>query len=159
MRGDLSYPIPMIKIRQILLPSLSFFLMACGSPTDNPVQSQPIQKNGVSQQSFGNLGYTVEHRWVSGPYSNINQKSVLAVYIKDASGNIVSLPEGLELSFYSTMPSMGHPMDDAGFFEEGPGVYINRNIRFNMPGDWKHELWILNSDYDKVDELHWLEII
>lgn len=56
------------------------------------------------------------------------------------------------------MPSMGHPMDDAGYFESlGDGLYINRTIRYNMPGDWKNELWILDQDLNIQEKVQWDE--
>lgn len=73
------------------------------------------------------------------------------------NGNLHSLPEGQTLEFYATMPSMGHPMEDAGFFEEiDQGVYVNKAIRYNMSGDWKNELWIMDENLNILDRLQWL---
>ena len=80
------------------------------------------------------------------------------VIVRNREGALASLPQGLTLNFYSTMPSMGHPMEDAGYFEKlGVGIYLNSSISYNMSGDWRNELWIMDSDYNIKDKVIWEE--
>ncbi|MCB0363668.1 MAG: hypothetical protein KDD35_13155, partial [Bdellovibrionales bacterium] len=98
----------------------------------------------------------VEVKWIDGPYGNINKTNHLVVFLYK-EGKLYSLPENQTLEFYATMPSMGHPLDDPGVFESiDNGIYVNKSIRYNMPGDWKNELWIMDSDLKILDRLEWL---
>lgn len=132
-------------------------LVGCDSPMNNRVENSSATFK-TQALTFSSNGIRAEAQWLAGPYGNISQTNQLLVILKDAAGNPVSLEAPLTLGFYSTMPSMGHPMDDAGFFEAvSDGVYINKTIRFNMPGDWKHELWILDEQFNVKDKVEWDE--
>ena len=40
-------------------------------------------------------------------------------------------------------------MESAGAFEElVEGIYLNTGIVYNMPGDWKNEILILDKDFE-----------
>jgi hypothetical protein len=135
-----------------------FLVTACDSPIQNKVRlTETEDKNQQSSLQFPQLAIAAEARWLQGPFGQITQTNTLLVVLTQ-NAQAYSLPEGLTLNFYATMPSMGHPMDDAGFFEEiEPGVYINRSIRYNMPGDWKNELWIMDSNFNIKDQVAWDE--
>ena len=36
-------------------------------------------------------------------------------------------------------------------------VYLNKTIRYNMPGDWKNELWIIDDQLNIQDKVEWNE--
>jgi hypothetical protein len=58
------------------------------------------------------------------------------------------------------MPSMGHPMQNAGFFEEVSfGVYINSEIEFNMDGEWEMFIQVYDENYDIMSEALWQEFL
>ncbi len=137
-----------------------FFLLAsCDSPMNNRIRSGGTdEKGGIQQSQFQVFNLEVEYQWLSGPFGNVEQENQLMVFLYNSHGELHSLPQGQTLEFYSTMPSMGHPMADAGFFEEiSTGIYLNKGIRYNMPGDWKNELWIMDEDFNVKDRLEWLD--
>ncbi len=140
----------------ILALACCFTMTACDSPMNNRISpNSKSQDSSFQAMSFAQLNIDVEYKWVSGPVGRIDQKSHLIVFIY-IDGVLQSLPKGLTLEFYSSMPSMGHPMDDAGFFEEiEPGIFINKNIRFNMAGDWRHELWVMDVNFNILDRVVW----
>ncbi len=135
-------------------------LSACGSPRNNRVTGglgtdQKVQ----SQKIFVQKNIKVVSYWAQGPYGTVTQKSFITVYLYNQNDELVSLQNGEELGFYAVMPSMGHGLDQPGFFEElAPGIYINRNITFNMPGDWEMRLWIMDAQGNMVEEIRWLEV-
>ncbi len=132
---------------------------ACSSPMNNRVHDAGGEdKTNMELKYFASMGYEVEIKWVAGPFGSLQQENHLLVLLfKD--GVLTSLPDGQSLEFYATMPSMGHPMEDAGFFTEvDPGIFVNKNIRYNMPGDWKNELWIMDSEWNILDRLEWDEL-
>ncbi len=123
--------------------------------TDKPektTQSSPLKVNATTS-------YTVEHQWVRGPFENIHEPSELLVFVYDDLGRLTALPKDVTLSFFATMPSMGHPLDQPGYFRElTPGIYLNSEISFNMPGDWKMELSVLDQNYKELDKVIWLTV-
>ena len=132
-------------------------LSACDSPRNNRVlpgdnKSAPLAANKV----FNTNNYLVQYQWLSGPFSNVKQPSSLIVYLS-RDGKPVSLPAGQDLNFYATMPSMGHPVEQPGYFEElSLGIYLNKNIVFNMQGPWSLELWIQETvTFDILDKVQW----
>jgi hypothetical protein len=133
---------------------IGLFLVACESPMNQRVRG--VKDVSQERLSFQNHEIFAEVQWLKGPFGLREQENHLLVILFNAAGERVSVPDGLTLSFYATMPSMGHPMDDAGFFTElQTGIYINTAIRYNMPGDWKNELWFLDSEFNKQDEVAW----
>lgn len=134
------------------------FLLGCQSPINNRVneEGRPSEKSKQSH-SFSKKGIDVEISWLNGPIGSIEVESQILVILRK-NGEPYSLPNDNALFFYSTMPSMGHPLDDPGeFVEIESGLYLNRAIVFNMRGEWKNELWILNKEEDVEDELSWVE--
>ncbi|MCB0421610.1 MAG: hypothetical protein KDD61_11475 [Bdellovibrionales bacterium] len=117
-----------------------------------------IQKKVESRYQF--LGYEVfiETKWLKGPIGKISVENSLLVFVANSKGEVVSLPQDLHVEFYSTMPSMGHPLEDAGYFEVlETGLYINRHIVYNMPGRWKQEVWLVDSSGNIVSKVEWYE--
>ncbi|MCB0408243.1 MAG: hypothetical protein KDD34_08570 [Bdellovibrionales bacterium] len=135
---------------------LSFLLLtSCGSPINHKVEGE--QKTS-SFLSFKTFNLQIETRWLEGPVGNINTDNQLMVIVKNQSNQLVSLPNGYSLNFYATMPEMGHPLDDPGFFEMvNEGIYINKTIRYNMSGKWKNELWIIDDASSVKDKVIWDE--
>lgn len=146
-------------MKKILL-AWTLLIVACGSPLQNRTNTEDKKNMAITPLYFKNQKLFVTVQWLDGPYESPKKNNTLLVILQDENKTPMDLPRPLELTFYSTMPSMGHPMDDSGYFEHlDTGVYINKNIRFNMGGDWKHELWLLDRDFNKKDELSWLDFI
>lgn len=142
-----------MKVPSILVILL---LTACSSPMNHRVVGEEKKQEPSQVLTFEQYGLTVNYQWLKGPIGNINTDNELLVFIKNKEGELSSLPDHLILSFYATMPSMGHPLDDAGYFKEiSEGIYLNKNIRYNMPGDWANELQILDENYNIKDRLKW----
>jgi hypothetical protein len=134
---------------------------ACDSPIQNRVRNLERQNNSnqIDQSTVISHGeYQITAQWLTGPFGQITQLSELLVMIRNPDGELSDL-NGLEqLYFYAAMPSMGHPMDDAGdFVRLHQGIYLNQTIRFNMPGDWKMELWWMDDDYNILEAVSWDE--
>lgn len=144
-----------MNVLYMLITSFLIF-SGCHSPMNNRVYDDiPKRNDGGDQLVFTQSSVHAEYRWLKGPFGGVVKKNTLMVilYLDDEPH---SLRKDQALEFYSTMPSMGHPMEDAGYFEEvEKGVYINKSIRFNMPGDWKNELWIMDKEFNIVDRLEW----
>ena len=114
----------------------------------------------MSELKASNKKFKIEHQWVGGPFGSIHQPSSLLIFVRDETGAFAKLPEGTQLGFSALMPSMGHPLDDPGFFKElQPGMYLNSAITFNMPGDWEMKISLLeNQTFKTLDEIIWLEL-
>lgn len=139
---------------------LLFIIVICGcdSPMNNRVNENNTKTTKATTLTFTDRKLRVEAEWTYGPFGSIQKNNHLLVILKNEQGEPESLPSPLTLNFYATMPSMGHPMEDAGFFEEiDKGIYINKTIRYNMPGDWKNELWIMDENYNVLEKVEWLE--
>ncbi len=151
--------------RKLIATNIILFCLicfGCSPPIKNKISDENLNSlQTESEQSyvFKKFNLNVNLMWISGPYPSVSKASQLLVIISDNEGNQRSLPGGLELDFYSSMPSMGHPIEDIGYFEEiDIGIFINKNIRFQMNGVWKNELWIIeNKNFEKKDEIRWQE--
>lgn len=137
---------------------LFLFLMGCDSPLNHRVNERPENFNVQSQDfEFPSYGLSFSADWLEGPFENVNQNSVLILHLYDSNGRLVDLPEELQLGFFALMPSMGHPLDSAGEFQRiSKGIYLNEEIRFQMPGEWQMEISILDQDYYEKDVRSWL---
>lgn len=132
-------------------------LAGCESPVNHRVEDG-AKSQDVQLMSLDTFNLKVKAQWIVGPVGNLSSNNQLLVIIKNAEDRLASLPQGKTLNFYATMPSMGHPLDDPGFFKEiSEGIYLNSTIKYNMPGDWKNELWIMNSDFYIEDKVIWHE--
>ena len=133
------------------------FTASCHSPMNHRILKNDDNKDlSKNELKFSKSKLEVKTQWLVGPNGNIKKNNQLLVFIyKD--GELSSLQKENSLHFYATMPSMGHPMEDAGFFEEvQTGIYINKNIKYNMEGDWKNELWIMDQEFNILDKVTWL---
>ncbi|MCB0379304.1 MAG: hypothetical protein KDD33_12495 [Bdellovibrionales bacterium] len=142
----------------LILAHFLLILSACNSPMNHRVEADSPTNKSLESMSFSSYSLAVEVQWLTGPVGNIQTKNQLLVILKNDQGAPSPLPEGLTLNFYATMPSMGHPMDDAGQFQYlGNGIYLNPSIKYNMPGDWKNELWIMDNQFNIKDKVTWEE--
>jgi hypothetical protein len=134
-------------------------LISCDSPRNHQIKAYGLQpESNVQSYSFSTFEYTVKPIWSLGPYASLSKASQLVVLVYDSNGQLVDLPEDLTLGFFGIMPSMGHGLEDAGYFERiSMGIYENKNIFFQMSGNWQIELSILNQNYDELDKVLWLE--
>jgi len=110
--------------------------------------------------NFRKLVIKADVEWLEGPFGE-PVDSKLRVVLKNLSGELVSLNSDLyELGFNAFMPSMGHYLDDPGYFVEiSEGVYENSAIKFNMANDWRMDLMVFDLDYEVVDMVQWFEVI
>jgi hypothetical protein len=147
-------------MRNLLVMAMTVLVFsACDSPRNHRVTSGGDSSESgaaITDKAFSSTGLKVQYQWLSGPYSNVKQTSSLIVYLS-RDGKPISLPSGQELNFYATMPSMGHPIEQPGYFEElSTGIYLNKNIVFNMQGPWVLELWVQDSlTYNILDKIEW----
>jgi len=133
-------------------------LAGCDSPMNNRINASQLNQQNDQILKLQSLNLDVEAKWIAGPFGTVSAENHLLVIVKNSAGSPSALPDGLTLNFYSTMPSMGHAMDDAGFFESiGDGLYLNKNIKFNMPGDWRHELWLMDENLNIQEKVSWDE--
>ena len=135
-----------------------FFLVSCGSPQNHKIKegttNSKLSETNLQAQI---LDYQFDVKWLGGPFGNSKQQSKLIVFVYRNS-KLSDIESGLHLQFYTSMPSMGHPMAEAGeFVRLSEGVYLNKGIEFNMPGEWMHELWLVDENFDTQDYVVWPE--
>lgn len=143
---------------QFTLLFFTFVVLGCGSPRSHrfTIDNNDLQKNNTSSLSFKTSQLIIKTQWLSGPFGSVEKKSTLVVYIYNTNGDLASLTNNLDLSFYAAMPSMGHPLSHPGYFQKiSEGVYLNKDILFNMSGDWLMELSIVNNDGQTQEEIKW----
>jgi hypothetical protein len=114
------------------------------------------QTQKANALKFSSLDLSVKTIWLEGPVGSINFNNSLLVTLSNSRGELEDLPVGLFLQYFAVMPSMGHPMDDAGTFERiSKGIYLNSTIKYNMPGDWKNEIWVMDATYKTIEAVQW----
>ncbi len=148
-----------MKILFLILVS-GLFLISCDGPRNHKVKKVSASGLGKSNEkmSFKSNKIQISVSWLSPLVGSIDKTNTLIVYLFNKQGALVDPPKDLTVEFYAIMPSMGHPMGDAGFFEKlDTGIYINKNIVFNMDGDWLMEVLLLNKDYVVQDKVEWEE--
>lgn len=138
---------------------LSF--LGCDSPRNNRViASAEFIQNSYSPMSLNKVGYSIVAIWTQGPYPEVFENSKLMVLIFDSEWVLTDLEENQSLSFSALMPSMGHGPEDAGYFQrKSVGIYENPSVVFQMGGDWQMELSVLDSNYQELDKIVWLEFL
>ncbi len=145
-------------MRQYFYFLLLLGICGCDSPMNNRVNEPQNKAQQSISLRFESLALNIKTVWLAGPEGSINFNNKLLVILTNEQGDLTDLPNDTTLQFYSTMPSMGHPMDDAGtFVRMAKGLYLNDTIKYNMPGDWLNELWILDQNFQTVDAVRWLE--
>jgi hypothetical protein len=152
---------------------LVLILMGCNSPLDNMVSEEALEASKKEllekeqdlprvdkNYKFSIFAINVAAEWLEGPFSEPVNSS-LKVTLTDLNGSLLRLDtEMYELGFNAFMPSMGHYLDDPGYFEElSKGVYVNSEIKFNMANDWRMDVIIFDADYNILDVVQWLEIL
>ena len=141
---------------KLLLLFMFIFLSSCNSPTQ---KLAPIPNSDSHKAAFPQTPYSAKYYWAKGPYGEVDKENTLVVFLYK-NQELHSLPSDLSIEFYATMPSMGHPLEDAGYFQElSPGIYINEHIKYNMSGEWKNELQIMNSAFNIQDKISWSEFL
>ena len=136
------------------------FLSACGGPKDYQVVNAPQLQvlNNSQLLVFKNQPYRVSFTWLESIKTSVKDKNKLIVYVYNSQKELVDLPEVLNLEFYASMPSMGHPMENEGVFQRvAQGIYLNQDIVFNMGGEWLMELWLINAQFEVKDQVAWIE--
>lgn len=138
---------------------LTTLFVGCESPRNNRVlMGEELALTAQQSFRFDQLNYKAVVLWSEGPYAEIFRTSKLLVLIYDQSGELTNLPSDLNLNFFTLMPSMGHGAEDTGYFQNiSEGVYENPSIVFQMPGDWQMQLSILDSNFNELDKVIWLE--
>ena len=138
---------------------LAFISIGCAGPRMNKTATDSrSQKTNLATLNCKALDLQLTPQWLSPLSGSIHRPNSLLVIVK-RNNEPTDLPPNLKMEFYSSMPSMGHPLHEPGSFRRlAKGVYINESIRFNMPGDWLHELWVVNEQLQIQDQVEWLEI-
>jgi len=121
-----------------------FFMTACKSPILNHVKK--LKEAGT--ESVGEivpieglliekLGLRLNWRWIKGPSGLVSVENEMEIEILDLEGNRTDLPVEYQIFTYGWMPSMGHGTADDGYIEEaGNGVFLWKELFFNMGGTW-----------------------
>lgn len=147
---------------KFVVPVVIFLtLLACEGPNKFKSSSQ----NAADMEGWRNnkLELNLSHfdvslTWLVRPRVGGSKSSSLLVKVLDSTSNLVDLPEGVSLEFYAWMPSMGHPLTDAGSFERlSTGVYLNNGIVFNMGGEWEMQLMLWGKSDEVIHDLKWYE--
>lgn len=144
--------------------TLVLALLGCGSPQNHKVnlngslnEGGPTRSTPISY-TMSSTGLNIEVKWLQGPFTRASEASELMIFVRDQNGELSSIDS--ELGFYAWMPSMGHPMEDAGFFEKvSEGVYLNSHIKFNMGGEWEMFFQVYDENYDVLSEASWKEFL
>ena len=137
---------------------LSLYIVGCDSPMNHRTDEPKNLVQKANSLKLSKLELTFTTLWLVGPVGSINFNNKLLVSVYNLEGELTDLPTTLSLQFYATMPSMGHPMDDAGYFEKiSTGLYLNSTIKYNMPGDWQNELWVMDENYQTLEAVQWLD--
>lgn len=148
-------------MKKILL--VLFVLAGCDSPRNQRVVTGAdggagSLSNAQATFKLSQLPLSFRAHWLEGPFGNVQLDNALVVYIYDNNQQLTDLSNEQKLGFFATMPSMGHPLDQAGdFVRLAQGVYLNSTIRFNMPGDWRMELWVMDASDQILDQVVWNE--
>ncbi|GEM_PF-1400866 len=138
----------MLKIFSIL--SL-LFLYSCGeSPLFNHENETTTGIQGTtdltSALSFKNSNLYLKVNWLKGPFADPSLENSFLIIVQNNSGELVDVPSGHDFYNWGWMPSMGHGTADDGYTERiSKGVYIQKELFFNMGGEWDLNLEIYNG--------------
>ena len=118
-------------------------LSSCGkSPLFNhkAEDDQTVQGTNAitSKLSFETSELFVKINWIKGPYGEPSLENNFIILVQNSSGELTDIPADHQFYIWGWMPSMGHGTADDGYTERlSKGVYIQRELYFNMGGDWE----------------------
>ncbi len=145
-------------MKMYILCILALCTVHCKSPMDNRLDEPESFAQKANILELSSLKLSLKTQWLEGPVGNLQVNNTLLVSVYNSNDELTDLPDSLQLQFYATMPSMGHPMDDAGMFERiSTGLYLNSTIKYNMQGDWQNELWLMDQNYQTVEAVQWFD--
>ena len=129
--------------QSFILISLLIF-SGCGPAflqgTNTPSSQSDFKKKEKEniKLEFEKLGVVGHFSWLKGPFPSSSKESSFRIAFKDQRGNFTQLIESYEFRIFIIMPSMGHGPADPGIFERiKPHLYVNKELYFNMEGDWQ----------------------
>lgn len=84
--------------------------------------------------------------WLKGPYPSPSLENQLIMIVQNKAGELTDIPRELEIILWGWMPSMGHGTADDGYTKRlSKGVYIQKELYFNMGGDWDINIELLKD--------------
>ena len=108
-----------------------------GTSTSLSKDDSKRDEKKVFEIKFEKLGIVGHFSWLKGPYPTTKESSFFLIF-KDEKGNLTQLEDPYEFRVFIVMPSMGHgPADPGTFAPLAPHLYVNKELYFNMKGDWK----------------------
>ena len=126
-----------------ILASLLFFT-SCGPAFLQGTNTPSLQRDSKKEEKqnikikFEKLGLIGHFSWLKGPFPSPSKESSFSIIFKDQTGNFTQLVPSYEFRVFIIMPSMGHGPADPGTFERlQPHLYVNKDLYFNMEGDWQ----------------------
>ena len=128
------------------------FLYSCGeSPLFNHENENPENLQGTTELnsalSFKNSNLSVKVNWLKGPYADPSLENSYLIIIHNKGDELVDVPNGYEFYNWGWMPSMGHGTADDGYTERiSKGIYIQKELYFNMGGDWDLNIELYNGE-------------
>lgn len=143
---------------RLMIGILLVLLSACDSPRNNQIHSFSALQKNQKEFALKNFNIRLSPSWAEGPYGHVLKSSVLLLSVYNEQNQLVDIPSDHYFTFFATMPSMGHPLDQPGeFIRIAKGIYYNNSIRFNMAGDWLMEVSVINSQDEIVEQVVWQE--
>ncbi|PIK15022.1 hypothetical protein [Halobacteriovorax sp. JY17] len=143
---------------------IAFILLALTSCGKSPLFNHENEKDQITQGtnavasslSFKSLNLYLKINWLKGPYGDPSLENSFMIIVQDSNGELTDLPSQYAFYNWGWMPSMGHGTADDGYTERlSKGVYIQRELYFNMGGDWDLNIQLYEgsnlSDSTKVE--------
>ena len=127
------------------------FLYSCG---ESPLCNHENEKDNeisnttalTSALKFESSQLFLKVNWIKGPFSTPSLENNYLIIVQDKNGELVDIPEGYEFYNWGWMPSMGHGTADDGYTERiSKGLYIQKELYFNMGGDWDLNIELYNG--------------
>lgn len=124
----------------ILVILVTLLASSCGrSPQANhSYESEAVREQLKGTMNLNKLGLNIELSWLKGPFGDPSLESRFLMIVRNQDGEITSLDSKYHFYINAWMPSMGHGSAYDGDTElSSKGVYLHRDLYFNMPGDWE----------------------
>ena len=126
------------------------FLQGTNTPSSQGDLKKRVPEN--IKMKFEKLGVVGHFYWLKGPFPSPSRESSFRITFKDQRGNFTQLIPSYEFRVFIIMPSMGHGPADPGKFERiKPHLYVNKELYFNMEGDWQIFIDVCLKDKDSCD--------